>query len=91
VPAVAERCRACYLIGEAAERLAEDLAASEVELIQCGDLERAFFEASRRARAGETVLLSPACASFDQYANFEQRGDHFRTLVGRLTSQGEGG
>jgi UDP-N-acetylmuramoylalanine--D-glutamate ligase len=87
VPAVAERCRACYLIGEAAGRLAEDLAASEVELLLCGDLERAVLGASRRARAGETVLLSPACASFDQYTNFEQRGDQFRALVGRLASR----
>jgi UDP-N-acetylmuramoylalanine--D-glutamate ligase len=84
VPAIVERCEACYLIGEAAERLAEDLAASGVELLLCGDLERALSEASRRARPGETVLLSPACASFDQYLSFEQRGDHFRTLVDRL-------
>jgi UDP-N-acetylmuramoylalanine--D-glutamate ligase len=83
-PAVAERCRACYLIGEAAQRLAEDLAASEVELLQCGDLERALAEASPRARSGEVVLLSPACASFDQYEDFEQRGDHFRALVSGL-------
>ena len=83
-PAVAEHCRRCYLIGEAAERLGEELAPSGVELIRCGDLERAVAQASRRARPGEVVLLAPACASFDQYRDFEQRGEHFRTLVEQL-------
>ena len=83
-PVVAERCAACYLIGAAAGRLSEDLASSGVELIVCGDLERAVSEASRRARSGETVLLSPACASFDQYEDFEERGEHFRALVHEL-------
>ena len=81
-PVVAERCRACYLIGEAAERLAADLAGAGVELVLCGDLGRAVAEAADRARPGDTVLLAPACASYDQYANFEERGQHFRALVG---------
>jgi UDP-N-acetylmuramoylalanine--D-glutamate ligase len=81
VPAVSERCEACYLIGEAADRLAGDLASSGVELVRCRDLERAVSEASRRARSGQTVLLAPACASFDQYRDFQQRGEHFRALV----------
>ncbi len=81
--AVATRCRACYLIGEAAERLAADLEGT-VPLHRCGDLERATAAAAAGARSGEVVLLSPACASFDQYANFEARGDHFRALVKRL-------
>jgi UDP-N-acetylmuramoylalanine--D-glutamate ligase len=90
VPVVAERCKACYLIGDAAERLRQDLAPSEVELLPCGDLERALSEAAGRARHGETVLLSPACASFDQYQSFEERGDHFRALVARLPERMEG-
>ena len=77
---VEARCRACYLIGEAAERLAEDLAGT-VPLERCGDLERAVAAASRAARRGEVVLLSPACASYDQYTDFEARGDHFRALA----------
>jgi UDP-N-acetylmuramoylalanine--D-glutamate ligase len=83
-PIVAERCAACYLIGEAAAELERALASANVELIECGDLERAVREASARARPGEVVLLAPACASYDQYANFEVRGEHFRALVSAL-------
>jgi UDP-N-acetylmuramoylalanine--D-glutamate ligase len=50
----------------------------------CGTLEVAVAEAARAASPGEVVLLSPACASFDQFENFEQRGDAFRELVRRL-------
>ena len=84
-PAVSERCAACYLIGEAAERLAQELAATEAELVDCGDLERAVADAARRAQPGQVVLLSPACASFDQYRDFEERGEHFRSLVEALS------
>jgi UDP-N-acetylmuramoylalanine--D-glutamate ligase len=84
---VRERCLACYLIGEAAERLAEDLvpaARGGVELESCGTLERAVERAAARAQPGEVVLLSPACASFDAFADFEQRGERFRELVEAL-------
>jgi UDP-N-acetylmuramoylalanine--D-glutamate ligase len=77
---VAARCVAAYLIGEAADRLAADLEGT-VPLHACGDLERAVRSAARAARPGEVVLLSPACASFDQYDDFEQRGAHFRRLA----------
>ncbi|MBX5470288.1 MAG: UDP-N-acetylmuramoyl-L-alanine--D-glutamate ligase [Thermoleophilaceae bacterium] len=83
--AVSERCAACYLIGEAADRLAADLDGA-APLRRCGDLERALREAAAAARAGEVVLLSPACASFDQYRSYEERGEHFRTLVRELAS-----
>jgi UDP-N-acetylmuramoylalanine--D-glutamate ligase len=78
---VAERSRAAYLIGETAPELAAALAGAGVELHACGDLERAFAAARAAARPGEVVLLSPACASFDQYADYEARGEHFRALV----------
>jgi UDP-N-acetylmuramoylalanine--D-glutamate ligase len=78
---VAERCRAVYLIGEAAEELAAALSQAGVPLHQAGDLERAVELAGAAAAPGEIVLLSPACASFDQYRDFEARGDHFRALV----------
>jgi UDP-N-acetylmuramoylalanine--D-glutamate ligase len=91
VPAVADACERCYLIGEAAERLREDLAPSGIELRPCGDLERAVTEAARAAQPGQTVLLAPACASFDQYRDFEERGEHFRALVAKLDGQSETG
>jgi len=80
---VEERCEACYLIGEAAEQLARDLA-DTVPLHRCGDLEHAVAHAARAARPGEVVLLSPACASYDQYEDYEARGDRFRALVNGL-------
>jgi UDP-N-acetylmuramoylalanine--D-glutamate ligase len=79
--AVAGRCRACYLIGEAAAQLASDLAGGGVEVRICGDLETAMSAAGAAARPGEVVLLSPACASYDQFRDYEERGDRFRALV----------
>ena len=78
---VAERCRAVYLIGEAQDELAAALERTAVPLRLVGDLERALNAARAAAVAGEVVLLSPACASYDAYRNFEARGEHFRTLV----------
>jgi UDP-N-acetylmuramoylalanine--D-glutamate ligase len=80
-PLVAQRCRAVYLIGEAAGELGRALSDTGVSLRAAGDLEHAVDWARVRARGGDTVLLSPACASFDQYSDFEARGDHFRALV----------
>jgi UDP-N-acetylmuramoylalanine--D-glutamate ligase len=81
---VSERCVACYLIGEAAERLDRDLALAReagVILHRSGGLEDAVRAAAAAAGPGEVVLLAPACASFDAYRDFEARGDHFRALV----------
>ena len=80
---VAERCRAIYLIGEAGPEIGAALARTGVPAHECGDLERAVAAATRAAAPGEVVLLSPACASYDQYASFEERGAHFRRLVTR--------
>jgi UDP-N-acetylmuramoylalanine--D-glutamate ligase len=77
----AERCAGIYLIGDATPALAAALEPSGVPIAACGDLPAALATARRAAQPGETVLLSPACASFDQYADFEARGEHFRTLV----------
>jgi UDP-N-acetylmuramoylalanine--D-glutamate ligase len=81
-PLVAERCTAVYLIGEAAGELADALEGSGVQVHDEGDLEHAVAHARAAAGGGETVLLSPACASYDQYTDFEARGEHFRALVG---------
>jgi UDP-N-acetylmuramoylalanine--D-glutamate ligase len=80
-PAVAETCVGVYLIGEASEEIASAIAGAAMPVTECGDLDRAVRAARSAARTGEVVLLSPACASFDQYADFEARGEHFRSLV----------
>lgn len=80
----AANVRAAYLIGETAPALADALAAVSVPYVHATTLDRAVAEASSAAEAGEIVLLSPACASYDQFANFEERGDRFRQLVARL-------
>jgi UDP-N-acetylmuramoylalanine--D-glutamate ligase len=72
-----------YLVGEAAEgfrRVLAGIAPCEM----AGDLPRAVDSAARRAVDGDVVLLSPACASFDQYRSFNERGDHFQQLVEAL-------
>jgi UDP-N-acetylmuramoylalanine--D-glutamate ligase len=83
---VGERCSGCYLIGEAADQIAAALAPSGVSLQRCEDLEDAVRAAGAAAAPGEVVLLSPACASFDAFRDFEQRGDAFRAAVARLAS-----
>jgi UDP-N-acetylmuramoylalanine--D-glutamate ligase len=77
---VAAVCAAAYLIGEAAPEIHTALDGA-VPLHDCGDLEHAVAAASTAARPGEAVLLSPACASYDQFANFEERGERFKELV----------
>jgi UDP-N-acetylmuramoylalanine--D-glutamate ligase len=76
-----------YLIGEATEEFAAVLE-GQVPYVRCGTLDVATAQAAADAAASSAaeplVLLSPACASFDQYRNFEIRGDHFRTLVKEL-------
>jgi UDP-N-acetylmuramoylalanine-D-glutamate ligase len=62
---------------ERSERLGGALGTGELD----GDLEHAVAAAAAAARAGETVLLAPACASFDQFPNFEARGRAFKELV----------
>ncbi|MFL5817158.1 MAG: UDP-N-acetylmuramoyl-L-alanine--D-glutamate ligase [Conexibacter sp.] len=83
-PLVAERCASVHLIGEGAGEVAAALASADVPLIFSETLERAVSGARAAARPGEVVLLSPACASFDQYPDFEARGDRFRALVEAL-------
>ncbi|MGH2853231.1 MAG: UDP-N-acetylmuramoyl-L-alanine--D-glutamate ligase [Solirubrobacteraceae bacterium] len=82
--AVAASCRAVYLIGEDARQIARALKHAEISLHECGDLERAVAAATAAAATGEVVLLSPACASFDQFPDFEARGERFLTLVARV-------
>jgi len=84
---VTQRCLACYLIGEAAGALERDLEPARsagVEIHRADGLAEAVRSAAGDARPGEVVLLAPACASFDAYGSFEERGEHFRSLVGEL-------
>ena len=84
---VGENCAACYLIGATADRIADALAPAVeagVELHRCADLDEAVRRAAAAAQPGDVVLLSPACASFDAFRDFEERGDRFRELVERL-------
>ena len=87
--AVADRCVAVYVIGEAAERLADELAPAAGSAASGssapGTLEAAVAEARSDAQPGEVVLLSPACASFDAFKDFEERGNRFRELVEDLS------
>lgn len=81
-PAVARHCDAVLLIGAAMEELGAVLE-DVCETLQLGTLDAAVAEAARRAQPGHTVLLSPACASLDQFANYEARGQAFAAAVRR--------
>jgi UDP-N-acetylmuramoylalanine--D-glutamate ligase len=85
-----ERAVACYLLGDTVERMAAELAPladAGVPLHHAADLEDAVRAASTAARPGEVVLLSPACASFDAFPNFEARGERFRQIVAALEAE----
>lgn len=78
-----EKAHAALLIGAAAEKIEEQLHGA-VPLTRCGTLDAAVTEAHTRADGGDVVLLAPACASFDQFENFEHRGREFKRLVWEL-------
>jgi UDP-N-acetylmuramoylalanine--D-glutamate ligase len=73
-----------YLIGDSADEIAEALAREGVRFRHSVDLEHAVADARADAERGDVVLLSPACASYDQFENFEERGERFRQLVEAL-------
>jgi UDP-N-acetylmuramoylalanine--D-glutamate ligase len=82
--AVERGCAAVYLIGEDGPAIAGSLAGSETPVHECAQIGRALDAARAAAGAGDVVLLSPACASFDQFSDFEARGERFRALVGKM-------
>lgn len=77
-----------YLIGEAATELAVALDEARIPYVVSETLERSVFDAAHAATASDVVLLSPACASFDQFTSFEHRGEEFRRLVQKLPGWG---
>jgi UDP-N-acetylmuramoylalanine--D-glutamate ligase len=76
--------RAVVTIGEASAAVAEAFRSADVEVVEAGDLEKAVTTAFEKAKPGDTVLLSPACASYDQFRNYEHRGDVFKQAVKNL-------
>lgn len=80
---ISQKARAVITIGSASKRIASVLK-DATSVVEMETMDRALEWASNHAKAGETVLLSPACASFDQYRNFEHRGQHFEELVRAL-------
>ena len=82
---VGEKARTVLTIGAASDRIADALK-DAAPIVAAGDMQHAVAHAREHAKSGEVVLLSPACASFDQYRNFEHRGEHFEELVRQLPS-----
>lgn len=80
-----ERARLALLIGESAEKIAADLG-DAVPFENAGTLQQALHIAARHVQPGDTVLLAPACSSFDQFENYEHRGRAFKELVAQMHS-----
>jgi UDP-N-acetylmuramoylalanine--D-glutamate ligase len=82
-PLLQERVKRVYLIGAAAAKIESQISGS-VPLSHAGTLETAVRMAAEAAVAGDVVLLAPACASFDQFSNYEHRGRVFKQVVSFL-------
>lgn len=92
-PSVCDKVSTLILLGATADKIEEsvrgcrEFIGSPLSIVRVSTLDEAVTKASELARDGDIVALSPACASFDMYPNFEARGAHFKQLVGRLRSR----
>ena len=77
------RVKSIIAYGDAGPKIKKQLHA-EFSLIHCEQFEEAIRQAYEQSRPGDTVLLSPACASFDQFANYAERGDTFTKIFTKL-------
>lgn len=82
IPAFKNRVKSIHAIGQAAEKIQNDLIPLSVQI--CKDLTEAFHSAKDQAVAGDVVLLSPGCSSFDMFADYKERGKAFQLLVNGL-------
>ena len=80
-----ERVKSVYTIGAAAEKIQSHIKGT-TQIVSSGTIEAAIKQASATAQPGDVVLLAPACASFDQFQNYEHRGRVFKELVGELAA-----
>jgi len=80
------RCKAVLTIGESMDKIARELK-SDVPLTRCYTLDKAISYAAAHAQKGDVVLLSPACSSFDQFKDYEERGRVFKELVNKLCAR----
>ena len=85
-PAIDMRCKAVLTIGESMDKIEHELKA-KVPLVRCNTLEKAVEYAAKHAKKGDVVLLSPACSSFDQFKDYEQRGRVFKKIVHQVCSR----
>jgi UDP-N-acetylmuramoylalanine--D-glutamate ligase len=89
---LAEKTKCLVLLGQTSGKIEEALKeevrrsgrGADIPVIRCDSMEEAVIKAYENAVPGDVVLLSPASASFDRYRNFEERGNHFKRIVGDL-------
>ena len=83
LPYLKDHCKCVLSIGECMDKIEKELHGA-FPIVRCETLEKAVQYGAQHAQKGEVVLLSPACASFDQFKSFEHRGEVFKELVKNL-------
>ncbi|MBV1874279.1 MAG: UDP-N-acetylmuramoyl-L-alanine--D-glutamate ligase [Gammaproteobacteria bacterium] len=87
IPAINSHVKLIFVFGKDAKKITRDLSDSVCRVHQCKDLDEAVNQAHQRALAGDLVLFSPACASFDMFDNFEKRGEAFKLMLNQLQAE----